>query len=245
MSPPLKPKRTIRDISHHFLSSVPEEEKYQKRPALVGCYLTKTAIQHTYSIFEMLEQLGLSKNAIRLCHLEHSPLQLNTNGNRKVFSISEDLLREISLSRDSSGVSPAPPVSSCCFFFCEDDCARIDEFSYLFTPILVAAEPSGKDLTEVFKLLKGFRKDGEGSASWFLQFFPELRIQMSHLIHEEFNKVSSRFLGLSVRLLHASDPQCYSAWLHAVENISQDIFMLQTALAARLDLPETIHESIL
>lgn len=220
-SSPTKSRRTIKEVSHLFLSSVSAENQKDRPAPLIGCYLTKGVKEETVPLKSTVTLLRSGKMPAQVCYLESSSMSLKTTSEFEIVSLSNELILELSSDEIEPLRLPQNRSEFCLFALREDDCGSLDPFFRYLDLFLVVSSFQGRDLTEVYKFIKAVRQVNS-RASWFLRPFPEEAVAVSQKVGEEFNKLTIKLLNSPVHILHSGIPAAHRLWQQAVGELDPE-----------------------
>lgn len=221
--------RTINDVSRHFLSDA-DPVVSPKHTPVVGCYLTKSVLNDEVFLGELVRSTSPKGSRACVCYLGQSLTSIRATSAFDVIPIPIDFLDESLIKSGSEAARSSVSVSTRSiyyFLFREDDCGVLDAVFSLLAPILLVTDASRRDMSEVFKLVKGFLGSGS-DRTWFLRLYPDLDIRKSRLICDELNKVLGHFFRFSMNLW-VPGRQDQDAWNRALEGVRPEIVCRQDA----------------
>ncbi len=213
----VKARRTIKEVSHLFLSSVPvpsEMEKPKPIP-LVGCYLAKGSKEETRSFETTLRILQSGGLAAHVCYLDSSSFSLESS-EFEATALSTELLLELSAEEIPTSDMPDSDFDFCLFVLREDDCSFLDPLFRFFNYFLIVSPMTGRGMTETFKFMKAVKLQNERS-KYFLHFSTSESANVSSRAGEEFNKLTDRWIHAPIQILHSGIPASLRQWQQTIK----------------------------
>ena len=227
-----KARRTIKEVSHLFLSSVPSEMEKPRPIPLVGCYLAKGTKEETRSLEATVRLAKSGGLAAHVCYLGSSSFSLKSS-EFEATPLSTELLLELSAEEMPASDAPDTDVDFCFFVLREDDCSFLDPLFRFFNCFLIVSPMTGRGMTETFKFMKAVRLQNEHS-KYFLRFSTEESGHVISCIGEEFNKLTDRWIHAPIQILHAGIPASLRQWHQAIKEGSSEHFPEQAYILRRI-----------
>jgi len=211
MNPPTRPKRTVREISHLFLSAAETPSALGHTP-LVGCYFTKGVKEVKPVLGQLFQDPGPSAKPTQLWYVKESAWRITGSERVLILPVSTGEIKRALVGRLSEAALEEETRSGLYGFLLRDEeCSVLDRLIPLLTPMVIVALADGKDFYEVFKFVKGF-KDEINFSGCFIRFFPEPAAGTAQLLLDELNKVIKRFFKVELLLAHSSTWRGNSPW---------------------------------
>lgn len=213
-----KPRRTIKEVSHLFLSSVsPEMEKTRSIP-LVGCYLAKGTKQEVRSLEAAVRLLQSGGLAAYVCYLDSSSFSLQSS-EFSATSLPTELLLELGADDVPSSDAPETDADFCLFVLREDDCSFLDPLFQFFSHFVILSPMTGRGMTETFKFIKAV-KPLNAYGKYFLHFSTEESTNVILRAGEEFSKLTDKWIHTPIQILHSGIPTSLRSWQQVLKEIS-------------------------
>jgi len=229
----VKARRTIKEVSHLFLSSVASEMEKPKSIPLVGCYLAKGSREEARSFETTLRVLQSGGLTAHVCYLDSSSFSLKSS-QFEATALSTELLLE--LGAEEMEMMPSADMHDSDFDFClfvlrEDDCSFLDPLFRFFNYFLIVSPMTGRGMTETFKFMKAVKLQNERSA-YFLHFSTAESVHVSSRAGEEFNKLTDRWIHAPIQILHSGIPASLRQWQQTIkgtpsENSPEQAYILK------------------
>lgn len=236
-------RRSIKDVSHLFLSSAPAETRVSHYP-VIGCYLTKSILHEASLLTQLVNATRTGNLETNVCFLASSNLVIRPTSEFEVTSLPDEVWTEGPSLRQPVALSSGTHAGCYFFVFREADCAKLNAFYTFFDPIVVAAEPHAKDLTEVYKLVKGI-ESAAPRKQWLIYYVAEGKDNgRNRLVTKEFNKITQRFLEVSVKDLFSNLSNQDTEWRQVLENIALEVTERQMNFVHWMESRKGVYESL-
>ncbi|MBI4431582.1 MAG: hypothetical protein HY587_07725 [Candidatus Omnitrophica bacterium] len=228
-----KNPRTIREVSHLFLSSVSHETEKVTRMPLMSCYVTRNVKDVNRAIRETVLLLRDGEKLVYVGCLDENPFHLKSAAEFEVLQVSSSRLLDFHAAKEAVSLSSKVLPEYFFLTFSENDCALLDPLFSMISIYLVILPSTGRDITEAYKFMKAISSLGSRT-NWFFRFHPEESVTVSQRIGEAYQKFSEKFLRVPIQILHSGIPGALRHWQHVLTEPNPDLVREQSRLLSRI-----------